>query len=639
MSKFAAFAAGLGSGYLKGQQQNLENERQDKLDAMREKQFGWAEQEAADKQRERENKAAIDKAIVDVNSSGQIKNDVGAVTYTTDSGEQKTAMQPDVQTAQFAAEQDALERGTAMPDSDAPTAPKVESASSVRSLSGGQKLFTGLDSAAQASKFAAENPTTSYSKYMALSEKLAALPGGQERADQYFARAKTLQKEGVNTALAMLDAGDPEGAMKAFNSVGSVKLPEGSKFVAREGVDPLTRAKKTIYSAVDPSGKTIVKDVHQAAYNHLLDFKDRATIEASLSKADDSAEARRYAADQALMKGLLLGRGAGGAGGSGTGSGGKAEKDPFTAASKEVGDLVESIATKGEAKLPAGQIGDAQQYAQQVLFEAPRDSMGRPKIPTALAANVGVKIAMNPEKVVPRLNPDTGLIDRTFADDSTGETFTLRAGVGSAQKPGVPKEFDLGKATVGMLDHLEGLSPGAKDAYIKAAFDKSGANGTSLARRDLEQKELAELRARMESEIPGFKDAPKERQDAAFNAASKTLLGAIGNRLNMVSMYGQAPKKTGANTLNVGGLNGGSAYVPPPDSPAGQMQARQAEIKAANDKAAQRRLAEQQALSKQYQADKAAMPALDLARKYDAVRGSLPRADAMDLQTIEKTIR
>lgn len=638
MSKFAAFAAGLGSGYLKADQQRRENDRQDELDAMRKEEFGFARERALAERTERENKAAIDKAIVDTNSAGQIKNDVGAVTYTNDAGEQKTAFQPDVQTAQFAAQQDAMERGTAMPGADVPTAPKAESASSVRSLSGGQKLFTGLDSAAQAAKFTAENPTTSYSKYAALSEKLASMPGGQERADQYFARAKMLQKEGVNTALALLDSGDSEGAMKAFNSVGSIKLPEGSKFVAKEGVDPLTRAKKTVYSAVGPDGNTIVKDVHQAAYNHLLDFKDRASIEASLTKADDSAEARRYASDQAFLKGVMTGRGAGGSSGSGSGTGGKGDKDPFTAANKEVGDLVESIATKGEAKLPAGQIGDAQQYAQQVLFEASRDATGRPKIPTALAANIGIKIAMNPDKVTPKLNPDTGLIDRTFADDSTGETFTLRAGVGSAQKPGVPKEFDLNKATTGMLDYLDGQSPGAKDAYIKAAFDKSGANGTSNARRDLEQKELGELRARMEREIPGFKDAPQERQDAAFNAASKTLLSAINNRLNMVSIYGQAPANK-ASSLTPGGMTGGAKYVPPADSPAGRQQARQAEIKAANDKAAQERLASQQALSKQYQADKASMPAIDLARKYDSVRGDLPRADALDLQSVERSIR
>jgi hypothetical protein len=58
-------------------------------------------------------------------------------------------------------------------------------------------------------------------------------------------------------------------------------------------------------------------------------------------------------------------------------------------------------------------------------------------------------------------------------------------------------------------------------------------------------------------------------------------------------------------------------------------------MRAEADKKEAERMAAQQALSKQFQADKTKLSPIDLARKYDATRGQLPTADAAELQRIE----
>ena len=49
--------------------------------------------------------------------------------------------------------------------------------------------------------------------------------------------------------------------------------------------------------------------------------------------------------------------------------------------------------------------------------------------------------------------------------------------------------------------------------------------------------------------------------------------------------------------------------------------------------------AEATALSTQFQADKAALSPIDLARKYDKTRGKLSAKDAAELQAVERSIR
>ena len=317
---------------------------------------------------------------------------------------------------------------------------------------------------------------------------------------------------------------------------------------------------------------------------------------------------------------------------AGEGAGGKADdkpKDPLEQALKDGRAYMDQIFSKGEVKLTPDQIGDAQQYMVQILTDAPRDKNGAPKVPPVLAANIGRKIAMNPEKVTMAINPETGLIDRVFSDDTTGETFTVRAGVGTAKSPGVPKDFDMSAAVSGMLDKLDSQSPGTKERYIAAAFDKSGPGGTSAARRALEQRELAELRRRIETEVEGFKSMPREMQEEGIARASRVLLGAISNRLDMVAMHMRPPK-----AASPAGADGGSsrAQAAAPGARASGLDPQRyggltgRDLIAAQDQDVRRQVAENRPNAQRMQEARTAAGQDQDLRRLDAERASLLRA-------------
>lgn len=262
---------GLAQGFAQGlrlqsdlNERELQNQRQAKLDAQREEQLGWERNRAQDEQQKRENQQALDKAIVDNASAGKVDNNGAAVTYTNDAGEQKTAYQPDLQTAQFAAQQQALEEGSAPTAPAVQTNPAAETASSVRTLDGGRKLFTGLTAAQEAKKYADENNPGTYAKYMALSEKLAGMAGGQEMADKYLQRAKVAEKEGAFRALSLLDAGDTAGAMKAWNGTGASRLEPGQAFKT-----VTDKSGNRIHQVVNEDGSVVVPNIESALINHI----------------------------------------------------------------------------------------------------------------------------------------------------------------------------------------------------------------------------------------------------------------------------------------------------------------------------------------------------------------------------------
>jgi hypothetical protein len=137
MSKLASFAAGFGGGYLKARDKEYERERQEKADARQAKlddmqtelhQANMARLSA--EQRDRSNKEAVDRAITEGMSAGTVQ-DAGAVRYTGADGAQRTAYQPDLKTAEFAAEQQRLEEG----QSPAPPRPRTPRSSSTRTRS------------------------------------------------------------------------------------------------------------------------------------------------------------------------------------------------------------------------------------------------------------------------------------------------------------------------------------------------------------------------------------------------------------------------------------------------------------------------------------------------------------------------
>lgn len=285
-----AFAAGLGKGYIdEGQYQDKKDLLEREM-ALREKEAGLRirhmEGQLGDAEQERQQRNAIDKTITDVMSAGAVENNAAAVTYEGADGVKKTAYQPDIETAKAAAQQDALERGVA------PSAYEVQPASSIRSIDGSRKLFTGLSAASDAAKFYSENPVSGYSKYIALRDKLSSMPGGRKEADEMLRRAKEMRSEGVMDTLSALDAGDVSGAIRAWDSAGLVRFPAGAKIIPdANGIDPLTGASKTMYSVVGADGKTLVPNIHAAAYGHLLGAKDRATIESQTTAKKNATEA------------------------------------------------------------------------------------------------------------------------------------------------------------------------------------------------------------------------------------------------------------------------------------------------------------------------------------------------------------
>jgi hypothetical protein len=264
-----------------------ERQRRDDLlakqDARNEELFGEQMDAVRDARQQRQNQQAIDQAIADSGKAGQINDNAATVNYTNQNGQQRSAYQPDMGTAQFAAQQQANEAGyptdfpaTPQPatvsnptadqanqgndqtnqgnDSDssqpapasaAPTAaqlagnPTAAPAIAVRDLTGNQKLFTGLNAASDAKAFSDQNQPGSYAQFMALRTKLSGMLGGQKAADEYLARAKEAQKEGIYETMMQLDSDNPSAskAKNIFNSTGAMKLDDNENFAPEIGAD------------------------------------------------------------------------------------------------------------------------------------------------------------------------------------------------------------------------------------------------------------------------------------------------------------------------------------------------------------------------------------------------------------------
>lgn len=155
--------------------------------------------------------------------------------------------------------------------SAAPDAPKAEPVSVVNGLAGNSKYFTGLNGATDAAKAAKENPSLSgYYRQKALYDKLAAMPGGQDMADKVLARAKDLQREGAFDAWRRLQSGDKEGAIKAFDSNGIERFPEGHDLVKIAGKDGL----RDVWQLQGPGGKVAVPDLERHMQGYMFNAAD-----------------------------------------------------------------------------------------------------------------------------------------------------------------------------------------------------------------------------------------------------------------------------------------------------------------------------------------------------------------------------
>lgn len=525
-----AFAAGLGKGYIdEGQYQDKKDLLEREM-ALREKEAGLRirhmEGQLGDAEQERQQRNAIDKTITDVMSAGAVENNAAAVTYEGADGVKKTAYQPDIETAKAAAQQDALERGVA------PSAYEVQPASSIRSIDGSRKLFTGLSAASDAAKFYSENPVSGYSKYIALRDKLSSMPGGRKEADEMLRRAKEMRSEGVMDTLSALDAGDVSGAIRAWDSAGLVRFPAGAKIIPdANGIDPLTGASKTMYSVVGADGKTIVPNIHAAAYGHLLGAKDRATIESQTTAKKNATEAllekieaqreRDRMRDQTMQ--LRLG-GAVGAGGSGA----RSNKAEQPSSSLAMFDDVQKNAQTG-TNLPMDALAQGREHAARIDAQ-------NPGLNPTVGANVAIGLASGKLKEEPAIDPATGTLYKQVNAGNGMWIKTRPTGIKPAQVVGD------GAAQFGM-------KPEDAAALTQTFYARLGEDGPRYLAVVRDKKMGPELRRALEDsqvnkaigklmDDPRFKAQTPEIQQKLIEQGKQAELTRIGNTLDWLGWHG-----------------------------------------------------------------------------------------------------
>jgi hypothetical protein len=381
------------------QERERQAARQEKIDAMTEEKFGREKKEWADKD-------AIERATTDIMSAG-----TQTPGFASESSSGKYFNRDQNEAQQLADLNAAADEMAAGPAGDQgasqPLQASVKQAASVAGLDGKSKLFTGLNAATEAKQYVDNGDFGSYAKYTTLRDKLATMPGGQEYADKFFQRMKLMKEEGLDKALSYLDADRPEDAMRAAQSVGQYRPPEGSKLVSRQGKHWLTGADDKVWSLVDKDGKVIQDDVRRSIEGGLLGFKDRATIAATLKKSEDSAEARRYAAEMAFQRGLMLGGGGGRSGGSG-GSGGSG-KQPSDPAMSLLEDAYKADAPGG------GKHTGAQLIEGTAMLDViPKTLPNGTTLSDKMRAQIAYDASVNPNSTTTQINPTTGQIERVY---------------------------------------------------------------------------------------------------------------------------------------------------------------------------------------------------------------------------------
>jgi hypothetical protein len=288
-------------------------------------------------------------------------------------------------------------------------------------------------------------------------------------------------------------------------------------------------------------------------------------------------------------------KGAGGAAGPGKG---KAPKE-----------LIDEAGTLIKDSMKPGDDPSAYLLPQSYLDGIYRSAPGTPP---RTAAMIAIDAARDPSKVSAQINARDGSVSLVYANPKfeRGRAFNLAPGGASIEdmEKGLGGPAKMVPAVQQMLAQQSNKE--TSDAIIKAAAD------------------------------PAYNAAILEQIKS--QARPETLqadLQAWNTRVALVAKYMRVKTdspKVERSWLSAGGLGG---YTPDPNSPAGKAQAvrAQGQAQAASKTAAQQ--AQQSKISAQFQADTKTMAPLELARKYDTLRGQLPTADAAQLRAIEQQIR
>lgn len=234
------------------------------------------------------------------------------------------------------------------------------------------------------------------------------------------------------------------------------------------------------------------------------------------------------------------GTGGGSGAGAGSGSGsGKGKGVPADATSAALSHF-DSVVQHSEDKLPIDQASQARDYVSRLATT-------NPNMPPAMVSRVAIAAAKDPNKLVPAINPDTGLIDTVFDDGQNGK-ITFNTGVGSAAKPGSIKPEQLQQMTTTLL---ASKSPQEKAELVAAANDPK-------ARGAIEDRMRQQAAAVIAQKTQGLNEQQAAVVTQQINDALETKLGYLGNNLDMIAKYGERPpaKKTegGSKITQPGGM-------------------------------------------------------------------------------------
>ena len=299
-------------------------ERQERQDAMAKAQFDITMSNAQRAQRKQDEEDAIEQTRIEMNAAGEPQ----AVNVVS-GGIANDAVVKNPENASIVAEFASQGGPTGTPEEAAAPA-KVEPAAQVKGLDGSARLFKGVNGAAEAAKFASANPTSSVSRYKALQQRFAAMPGGQKFADEMMAKIKEAQSEGAFRALNLAQSGKLDEAMRVFNEVGAVKLGEGQRFA----LDPKNKSAitgKPLVQVVNADGTPVIADAEATLFGYMFSPAEAYRMEVqnhqnrlkAQEKLEAEAKARRERQEDRIEMARITASLRGGGGGSGGGGGGE----------------------------------------------------------------------------------------------------------------------------------------------------------------------------------------------------------------------------------------------------------------------------------------------------------------------------
>lgn len=278
--------------------------RMKRLDAQAEESHSINMQNARRAQSKMDNEDAIERAYAEAFEAG-----VPQPANVVDGGVANNAVVKDKGNADIVADFAAnpgtpeAQAASTTPAGEQAPAPQVKPAAVIPQLDGTQKLYTGLNSAAEAQTFARENPTSSVSRFKALHAKIAAMPGGAKYADQIMAKIKEAQSEGAFQALNLAQAGRTEEAMQLFNRDGLIKIGEGD-YLTHDPIKKSSITGKPLVRLLSKDGKPVIEDAEAALFGFMFSpaaaYKMEMDSHQARLKAREKAEAEEKARLQRL---------------------------------------------------------------------------------------------------------------------------------------------------------------------------------------------------------------------------------------------------------------------------------------------------------------------------------------------------